>query len=149
MPLQLRISNALQDLINHRVEVHGTFLEGNVFEAATIRALDGDAGDPTLGTVAVGASEWINGVRITFHEMVQDSRCPIDTYCIEGGAVVANVTLESDTDRVTRNFPSDEVPYAFDIFKIYINHVSPPLISDEVIEPDEYEITFKVERNRD
>jgi len=147
MPLEIKVSNALADMVGKRVEVFGTFKEGALLLVDRLELLEGEAGDPTLGEVSVGDSELINGVFITLNGVVQDSRCPVDVVCIEAGGIVANVTLKSNTDQETRNFPSDEVPYAFDVYQISIVSVKPDRVSDSEPAPESYTVTFKVVEN--
>lgn len=103
--------------------------------------------EPMVGRVEVGKTVFINGVRITLNRVVQDSRCPIDVQCIQAGAITANVTFWSDTDSETRNMASDEVPLAFDSYRISIINIAPPRMSGREVDPKSYVLTFKVTAN--
>lgn len=100
-------------------------------------------GDITLG---IGQKGTVGAVSITLNAFVQDSRCPADVRCIQAGAVNVNVTLSDETQSETKNFPSDEVPYLFDGYKISIISVAPPRYSGREIPFNEYYITFHIEK---
>ena len=99
-------------------------------------------GDLNLG---VGQSGKIGILTVTFNKFVQDSRCPIDVQCIQAGAVNTNVTLQVGPHLETKNFPSDEVPYVFEGYKISIVSIYPPRRSKVEIDPKDYRITFHIE----
>lgn len=94
-------------------------------------------------TIGPGQTGIIGGLSITFNSFVQDSRCPIDVQCIQAGAVTVNVTLSAGGQSEVRNFPSDEVPYSFGSYKIFIENIAPPRRSKTEIPPAEYRITFR------
>lgn len=144
MPLQINVSNSLADLININVKVVGNFEKGNNLIVKNISKLEGVLSDPTKSEISVGETKYINGVKITLNEVVQDNRCPKDVQCIEAGAITVNVTLKSDTDTETKNMASDEAPMPFDSFLISIEDINPPLLSTETPDPMGYKITFKV-----
>lgn len=147
LPLEVRVSNVLGQLVGKIVEARGEFKTGNTLVVETMEALSAEAiADKQTVLVGVGETGYAGGVRITLHEIIQDNRCPIDAICIEAGAVTTKVTLESDTDKETRNFPSDEVPYPFDTFKISIIKIEPSLQASVPIDPADYRLTFKVEK---
>ena len=141
LPLRFRISNAVQDLVDKQVVVRGKFIEGATLEVETME-LSTEGNEVTVG---VGETKFMNGVKITLHGVVQDSRCPVDVVCIQAGAITARVTLKSDTDTETFNMPSDEVPHPFDSYKVSIVNVNPPRVSTHETEPASYKVTFKVE----
>jgi len=145
IPLNLKVSNVVGQIIGKKVEVFGSFSTGNTLDVDRLEELKDS--DPTLGEVGVGKTVFINGVKITLNEVVQDSRCPVDAQCIEGGAINTNVTLQSNTDKETRNMPSDEVPISFDSYKISIEKINPPRFSNSEPLPDSYVILFKVVSN--
>lgn len=144
IPLQVNITNAIADLVGERVVVRGEFETGNVLKVENIEAMVGDLSDLTIGEVSVGQSVFINGLKITLNQVVQDSRCPVDAQCIEAGAITANITLQSDNQTETRNFPSDEVPYAFDSHRVSIEKIAPPRVSGSEPNPSSYMIRFRV-----
>ncbi len=93
----------------------------------------------------VGQTLLINGVNITLNKIVSDNRCPADVTCIVAGAVTANVTLQSDTNKDTKDIQSDDKGMAFDSFLVSITKVSPSPISTEKTTSSDYILTFKVE----
>lgn len=97
----------------------------------------------TLGVKEKGS---VADFSITFNEFIQDSRCPIDVQCIQAGAVNINVTMQVGAKKVTRNFPSDEVPQQFEGYKISIVDVLPKRMSKKEINPNDYKITFQIEQ---
>ena len=147
MPLVIKESSTLGELVGKNVKAFGTFTEGNIFSVDRLELLEGDAGDPTIGEVGVGKSAVINGVRITLNSVVQESRCPIDEQCMEGGGITVNVTLKSNTDTETRNMASDEVTIAFDSYRISIEEINPPRKSGSDPVPESYVLKFKVVSN--
>lgn len=144
LPLRVEASTAAGALLNKKVRVYGIFTEGNTLAVDRVQALPGDQGDPTLGTVQVGETVFVNGVRITLNTITQDSRCPADVVCIQAGWVSANVTLRSNTDTDTRDIATNQAPLAFDSYHISIDEVTPAKVSRVEIQPAQYRLTFKV-----
>lgn len=142
LPLEIRVSNALQDFIGKNVIVYGTFTTGSTYRVETLTEATPD--DITIGTVALGETELINRVRITLNEITQDSRCPIDAVCIQAGSVTASVTLQSDTDKETVNI-TEGASVAFDTFQISILSVAPARMASQPFDETAYRIVFKVE----
>lgn len=97
-------------------------------------------------TLSIGESAKTENFIITFNELVNDYRCPVDAQCIEAGAVNTNVTFSDKTKTETKNMPSDEVPQVFDEYKISIIGVLPPLKSGEEIPKDDYQVIFHIEK---
>lgn len=147
MPLVFETKNSIEQLVEQKISVFGTFTEGITLSVNRFEKLSGNASDPTLGEIGVGKSVFINGVRITLNKIVQDSRCPIDVQCIQAGWVTANVTLKSDTDKETRDISSNAAPVAFDSYKISIESIKPSRVANSTIEPENYLLTFRVRSN--
>ena len=145
MLLIIKISNVLGQIVGKKVTVFGTFSSDNTLNVDRLE--ESPDSDPTLGNVGVGQTVFINGVKITLNKVVQDSRCPIDVKCIEAGAININVTLQSNTDKETRNMSSDEAPIAFDSYKISIEKINPPRVSKFEPLSASYVITFRVRSN--
>jgi len=148
MPLVLKVSNVLGQLVGRKVRVYGSFTEGATLAVDHLEELKGDAGDPTLGEVGVGKAVFINGVRVTLDKIVQDSRCPVDVQCIQAGWVTARVTLQSTTDKETRDMRSDAGDVAFDSYQVSIESVQPVPISSATPDPTSYLVTFRVRANQ-
>jgi len=144
LPLILQTDDTTPQMVGKRVEVFGSFISGNTLRVDKIEELKNS--NPSLGEIKVGQTVFINGVKITLNKIVGDSRCPIDVVCIQAGNVVADVTLQSNTDKETRDMVSNKkIP--FDSFQISIEKVIPQSKSTETINPQDYIITFKVVPN--
>ena len=145
LPLHVKVSNVIGQLLNQQVKVVGTFSEGSTLEVSSIEAVAGD----TANTIQVGLGEtkFVGGVKITLNKIVMDNRCPVDVVCIVAGAVTANVTLKSDTDSETVDLKSDAPEaHPFDSFKVSITGVLPSRVASSVPAPESYQVTFKVEK---
>lgn len=147
MPLAVKVSNVLRDIVGRKVQVYGSFTEGATLAVDRLEELPGDAGDPTLGEAKVGKSVFINGVRVTLNRIVSDSRCPVDVVCIQAGWVTANVTLKSDTDTETVDLASNAAAHPFDSYMVSIAAVKPPHTSGVTLDPSDYLVTFRVRSN--
>lgn len=144
LPLLSVKSVNLDAFVGKPLTVQGMFTEGSTYRVTSVTEMTEE--DFGTGGVEMGESIFLDGVRITLHGVVADYRCPVDAQCIEAGAIVANVTFESDTDSETFNMPSDEAPRPFDVWSVSIVDVQPPLMSGQEIEPGAYRVTFKVAR---
>jgi hypothetical protein len=145
LPLHVKVTNVIGQLLNQQVKVVGTFREGSTLEVSSIEAVSGD----TANTVQVGLGEtkFVGGVKITLNKIVMDNRCPVDVVCIVAGAVTANVTLKSDTDSEIVDLKSDAPEaHPFDSFKISITAVAPSKVAASEPDPESYQVTFEVEK---
>jgi heat shock protein HslJ len=97
-------------------------------------------------TLSIGEKSTVGDFTITLNKFVQDSRCPIDVQCIQAGAVTVNVTLTDGVKTETKNFPSDEAPQNFGVYKISIFGIEPARESTKEIADKDYKITFRVEK---
>lgn len=145
MPISLKVSNVVGELVGKKVEVFGSFIEGNKLNVDRLEELK--ESDPVVGNVSVGKTIYINGVKITLNKIIQDSRCPIDVVCVWAGNVTANVTLQSNTDKETIDIYSDKGAVAFDSYQISLEKISPSSKADTEIKPENYILTFKVRSN--
>lgn len=89
--------------------------------------------------------------RISFDEVVSDSRCPIDLYCITGGTVIGSFTVHTgDKSLVVSlklgdlNRPTDNQTSIGD-YVITLLEINPAPIMDEIINPNDYMATLLVE----
>lgn len=98
--------------------------------------------------IKVGETKTVGDLSITFNKFLQDSRCPINSEirCVHAGLVVINVTFSMGSTTITKNMPSDEVPQVFEGYAISIVDVAPARESKKEIKPEDYKITFHVER---
>lgn len=142
IPLKIKISNSIAQLIGKNVVAYGMFSEGNTFEANRLE--ESSQSDSTLGEVRVGQTIFVNGVSITLNRIVEDSRCPVDVWCIQAGWVKANVFLKSDTDKETIDMQTGKSATSFDSFAVSLVDVKPNKIAAHQIKQEEYILTFKV-----
>ncbi len=140
LPLAVKISNVLGQLVGKKVKAFGAFGEGNLFQVDRLEA----HGDITLGELAVGETKFINGVLLTLKKITQDNRCPVDVQCVHAGWVAAVVALKSDTDASTETIESNQPPISLDTFLISIDDVKPDKVSFREINSKDYLLTFKV-----
>jgi hypothetical protein len=148
LPITVNVTNALGQLVGKKVRAYGTFSEGNTLSVERLEELPGESGEAELGEIGVGKSIFINGVKIILNEVVSDSRCPADAVCVWVGAVTANVTLQSDTDKTTLQITSGADPIPFDSFQVSIAGAEPsPLVGKKISQKD-YLITFRVAANK-
>ncbi len=145
MPLELKVSNALADIIGTRVVVFGTFSEGNTLVVDRLEAKEGEAGDATRGVLKMGETKLVNGVKVTFDSIVADSRCPLNAMCVQAGSVTARVTLLSDTDSETVDITAGEKPHGFDAFLVSIENVEPVPTAGVETPDDAYRLHVLVE----
>ncbi len=97
-------------------------------------------------SLPVGKSVTFGALTLTFNGLLNDYRCPVDTTCMEGGAVNTNVTFTVGNHTETKNMPSDEVPQIFDGYGISIIKVSPDTKNKVTINPKDYVVTFRIEK---
>lgn len=98
-------------------------------------------------TLRVGQTGAAAGLTVTFNELTNDYRCPVDVNCIQAGAVVANITLDDGAEQITFNKPSDEVPTWWRGYEMSIVSITPEARSSVVIEQSAYQVTFLVAPN--
>ena len=144
LPLQIKMNNVQGQLIGKKVKVSGAFTEGATLVVDRLEELPGSTGNPTVGKVGVGKSVFINGVLITLNKVLQDSRCPIDSQCIQAGWVTMNVTLKSDTGQETREMATYAAPIGFDSYQIFIEDVQPLPRTGTAPDANSYQVTFRV-----
>lgn len=141
-PVEMKVTNALPDILNKEVIVSGKFISENKFEINSLIKLLEE--DQAVSNISIGQTKNINGVSVTLHEVVQDSRCPVDVNCIEAGAITAKVTFKSGAQTKTFNMASDEIPQQFGGKKVSIIDVNPPLVSSIQPNKNNYIVTFEV-----
>lgn len=147
MPIEIKVSNVLGQIVGKRVTLFGTFSEGNTYVVDRLEEFPEGKNDRTVGEISVGKATYINGVRITLNDVINDSRCPIDVTCITKGFITAELTLQSDTDKEIVELNSDADPHAFDSFRISIVDTAPAPHSKKQITPESYVLTVKVIKN--
>ncbi len=100
---------------------------------------------PKVESVGVGQTVQFGDLQITLNEVVQDSRCPVDAECIEGGAINTNITLSVGDVTEQIFYSSDSVPLVFEGYSLGIVNILPPRNSTETIEPGQYIVDFSLE----
>jgi len=93
----------------------------------------------------VAETKEFEGLTMTFNEIKDDSRCPIDVQCVQAGSVVVNITLKSGFKEETINHDSDGTPLEFKDFEISIIQVFPELESLLSFNQNDYAVIFNVE----
>ena len=147
MPLLVENESMLSGFLGKRITVKGKFTEGNTFKVSSFTETSASEGgsDAHEGTIAVGETRLISGVKITVNSILNDSRCPSGVQCIQAGWVTTNVTLKSDTDTETIEMHSGAAAKAFDSFKVSLIKIEPQKISVREISAQEYRLTFRVD----
>ncbi len=87
-----------------------------------------------------------SNVDLTPLEIVEDSRCPIDVYCIQSGRVVVRTRVRSGDALQIINIGTDQTVTAVDGYRIVINSVEPVRRQGVTIGVNEYLITYRVSR---
>lgn len=88
------------------------------------------------------------GVRVIPHEVLEDSRCPINAVCIQAGTVRVRATLESGSPSAEQIFTLG-VPVTTETSVVTLTHVAPSSIADNVIPLNQYEFTFEIKERTD
>lgn len=142
LPLDVsKVSATASALVGQSASVTGTFSKGNTFKVETIER----GPDLTLGTVSVGETKYVNGISITVKGVVEDSRCPLNSQCIQSGAVLVELSLKSDTDSESFTISSlAPVAHKFDNFKVSLVGVAPEKSENVLPAQSLYKLTFKV-----
>jgi len=89
-------------------------------------------------TLGVGESKWADDIQITFKELRQDSRCPVDVQCIQAGSVT--VLLEVGEQDVPLELPGSSTIANAAAFRSY----TVTLVS---VEPQEKRSTVDIPKN--
>lgn len=95
--------------------------------------------------VAAGLDERVEtlGVAITPLEVVEDSRCPTDTTCVQAGTVRVRALLESEFGSAEQEFEL-ATPYTTEAEEVTLMQVMPLLEEGVEVAPEEYVFTFQV-----
>lgn len=133
-------------------EGYETLLE-NISARLNVVATSTDAIDALI--VALNTGERIEtrideggsalGVRVIPHEVLEDSRCPIDVNCIQEGTVRVRATLESGLGTANQVFTLNE-PITTEAETVTLVQVSPFPESGSGIEDVAYVFMFEVQK---
>jgi hypothetical protein len=91
----------------------------------------------------------VGSLRLTFLEVSQDSRCPIDVVCIwQGNAAVEIALAIGDGVGVPRTLETyrPDVGVDFEGYRVTLLRLLPAPQASEVIAPGDYRAMFRVER---
>jgi hypothetical protein len=125
-----------------------------VLSLALVTACDESFTGPTYPldsrfTLAPGETAGIEraGIRVQFHAVEGDSRCPADVVCIQGGDALVRISvLSSDGQRDYELHTGDMQPVRHDELTIALEELAPYPFSSRTIEPDDYRATLRVTR---
>ena len=97
------------------------------------------------GLVEVSLGERVSesGITLTVHEVLEDSRCPIDVVCIQMGTVRVRATLESGLGTGDQIFELQK-PVTTEAEEITLVQVDPAPRSDHAIQKSEYLFHFTI-----
>lgn len=97
------------------------------------------------GLVEVSLDQRISesGITLTVHEVLEDSRCPIDVVCIQMGTVRVRATLESGLGTAQQVFKLQK-PVTTEAEEIMLVQVDPAPRSDHAIQKSEYVLHFTI-----
>jgi hypothetical protein len=97
------------------------------------------------GLVEVSLDERVSerGITLTVHEVLEDSRCPIDAVCIQMGTVRVRATLMSGLGTANQVFELQK-PVTTEAEEITLVQVDPAPRSDHAIQKSEYRFHFTI-----
>ncbi len=95
-------------------------------------------------TLGLGQTGSVGGIIVKFNSLVQDSRCPVDVYCIQAGTVKISADLVNGTYRETKILSLSDSPYSFLGYQVSITSVNPVRQSGKEILVNQYKVTFHV-----
>jgi len=114
-----------------------------------------DTGDVDRIIAAVNTSEHLEtridrgdsalGVTVVPREVLEDSRCPLDTQCIWAGRVRVRATLESGLGTTQQEFTLGET-VTTEAEEVVLIEVTPEPYAGETIEPSGYLFVFEVRK---
>jgi hypothetical protein len=85
------------------------------------------------------------GVTVTPHEVVEDSRCPVDVNCIWAGTVKVRATLSSDYGTVDQVFELG-TPVTTTAQSVTLERVAPDKHQGTTLSPGDYVFYFVMKR---
>ncbi len=97
-------------------------------------------------TLKIEEKKIVGDLSLTFSDILQDSRCPVDVQCIQAGSVNVSVTLSKDNNTQTMTLSSDKAFLIFGGYSISIKNVLPIKKSTAMLTGGDYIITFHIEK---
>jgi hypothetical protein len=104
---------------------------------------------PLTTTLQVGEQTTASGLSVTFAAVKQDSRCPIDAFCVRAGdaTLVFDLSANRRAARYDLQVPSpDKGQVTYEGFLIEVQELTPYPSSGKTIRQDEYRATVKISR---
>ena len=89
------------------------------------------------------------GIRIGFHGVLGDSRCPADAFCIQGGDAIVRIDVLPSGGRASSTYDlhtGNMQPVRHGDLTIALENLSPYPFSSRTIPPQEYRATLHVTR---
>lgn len=105
-----------------------------------------DTGERIETRIDQGASAL--DVRVIPHEVLEDSRCPVDVTCVQAGTVRVRATLQSGLGTADEVFILNE-PITTEAETVTLVRVVPERTEGEELDPGAYTFTFLVTKRED
>lgn len=100
-------------------------------------------------TMAAGDTVDVTGttLRVRFDGVVNDSRCPIDAVCIQGGDAEVRLTAATDgAPQMLTLHTGSMAPQMFDGFTFTLVELTPYPFSSQPFPPSDYRATLRITR---
>jgi hypothetical protein len=102
-----------------------------------------DSGNLTL---RIGQDKNLGNFKIILESVVSDSRCPSDVICIWAGEVTVRAMFAYNGESVTKEMKLNGTGEVFHGFQVYVTKVTPEKESKKEINPEDYAVTFHLEK---
>ncbi len=153
VPLEVQVSNALGTLVGKQVRAYGQFRVGNTFVVETLEEFQQQGEDaepdtqsaPQSGEIGYQETTILNGVSVTFSDLIEDNRCPSDVTCITGGRAVVTLELSEEGVQEILTLATDDSETSFNGHVVRLLDVLPAPVSTESHSPDMYTVSLEVE----
>lgn len=86
----------------------------------------------------------VDQLKMTLLEITDDSRCPINAFCVWQGTIATDVELDVNGVTKTVNISQVDGPHEFEGYTITIRNAAPSTKAGQPIAQDEYAITYVV-----
>ncbi|KND50327.1 MAG: hypothetical protein AB198_01990 [Parcubacteria bacterium C7867-003] len=96
--------------------------------------------------VKIGESKRLGNIKVTLDAVLSDNRCPADVQCIWAGNITTKVSLSYNNLIIQKELASDAEPLNFSGFNFSIKSVTPASDSRWQINPEDYVVTFHIEK---
>jgi hypothetical protein len=101
-------------------------------------------------SIRVGQTALVGGLKIRFHAVESDSRCPSDVVCVWAGDAIANFVVEQNCECRSVAYdmllhstlqPKSGVAYGY---RVELLHLAPYPVSTSSIKPDAYTAWLRI-----